>query len=59
MKKFLLIPSLAILSLAACNMNRVKGNGHVISKSFSEKGFKDVEVSSSLTVFCNKALTTK
>ncbi len=51
MKKLLLIPSLALLSLAACNMNRVKGNGHVVSKNFSEKGFKDIDVESALTVY--------
>jgi hypothetical protein len=51
MKKLLLVPSIALFSLAACNMNRVKGNGHVISKSFTDTGFKDVDVSSSLRVY--------
>lgn len=50
MKKQLLIPVLALLGLGSCNFNRVKGNGHVVSKTYQETGFKDIEVSSSISV---------
>lgn len=51
MKKTLLIASIALLSLAACNMNSIRGNGHVISKTFAEKGFNEIEVSSAMNVY--------
>lgn len=50
MKKIVLICSVSLLALGACNMNAVKGNGHVITKSFVQKGFKDIEASSDLEV---------
>jgi hypothetical protein len=51
MKKFLFIPALAILVLSSsCSMNVVKGNGHVVSKSFEKSGFKDIEAGSSMNV---------
>lgn len=50
MKKLLLIPSLALLAFASCDFNRVKGNGHVISKSFDKANFKNIDVSSSMDV---------
>jgi hypothetical protein len=50
MKKLLLIPSLAVLAFASCDFNRVKGDGHVISKSFDKTGFKDIDASSEMNV---------
>jgi hypothetical protein len=50
MKKIVLICSVSLLALGACNMNAVKGNGHVITKSFVQKGFKDIEASSELEI---------
>jgi hypothetical protein len=50
MKKLLLIPSLAILAFASCDFNRVKGDGNVVSKSFSKTGFKDIDASSTMDV---------
>jgi hypothetical protein len=50
MKKLLLIPSLAILAFSSCDFNRVKGDGHVVSKSFNQTGFKNVDASSSMDV---------
>lgn len=50
MKKLLLIPSFALLAFASCDYNRVKGNGHVISKSFDKTNFKNIDVSSSIDV---------
>lgn len=50
MKKILLIPSFALLAFASCNFNQVRGNGHVVSKSFNKTGFKDIDVSSSIDV---------
>jgi hypothetical protein len=50
MKKLLLIPSLALLTFTSCDYNRVKGDGHVISKSFNKTGFKDIDASSSMDV---------
>jgi hypothetical protein len=50
MKKLLLIPSLALLAFTSCDFNRVKGNGHVVSKSFDKTNFKNIDVSSSLDV---------
>lgn len=50
MKKLLLIPSFVLLAFASCDYNRVKGNGHVISKSFDKTNFKNIDVSSSIDV---------
>jgi hypothetical protein len=52
MKKLLFIPAaLIVMSVASCGLGGVKGNGHVVSKNFTESGFKDIEVSSSINVF--------
>lgn len=50
MKRTLLICSLSLFALSACNMNSVKGDGHVITRNFDQKGFRDIEASSSLEV---------
>lgn len=52
-KKILLCAAApALLFLAgSCKLNTVKGNGRLTEKSFIQKGFKDVEVSSSLQVY--------
>lgn len=50
MKKLLLIPSLAVLAFASCDFNRVQGDGNVVSKSFNQTGFKDIDASSAMNV---------
>lgn len=50
MKKILLICSVSLLALGACNINSVEGNGHIVTKNFTQSGFKDIEVSSALEV---------
>lgn len=40
----------ATFALASCNMNIIKGDGHVVSKQYSQKGFKDIDASSALNV---------
>lgn len=50
MKKTVLICSLSLFAFASCNMNAVKGNGHIVTKSLTQTGFKDIEASSDLEV---------
>lgn len=50
MKKILLICAVSLLALSACNINSVEGNGHIVTKNFTQSGFKDIEVSSALEV---------
>lgn len=51
MKKLLFIPAaLMIIGAASCGFSGVKGNGHMVSKTFTESGFKDIEASSSIDV---------
>lgn len=49
-KLFLLITASALLAFASCNFNNVKGNGHVVDKTFTEKGFKDIDAGSVMQV---------
>lgn len=51
MNKLLLIASAALLSFSSCSVVGTKGSGHVISKTFNESGFKDIEVSSVMKVY--------
>ncbi len=50
MKKTFLICSVSLLALGSCNTNAVKGNGHVVTKNYTQTGFKDIEASSDLEV---------
>lgn len=50
MKKLVLACSLALFALSACNMNSVKGDGHVITRNFEQKGFKDIDASSQFEI---------
>lgn len=48
MKKLLLLPAITLITFASCNFNTVKGNGHTVTKSYTETGFRDIEASSSV-----------
>ncbi len=50
MKKLIVACSLAMLTLSACNLHSVKGDGHVITRNFNQKGFRDIDASSQLEV---------
>lgn len=50
MKRLLIIFSFALAAFASCNFDRVKGNGNMVSKSYRESGFRDIDASSSLNV---------
>jgi hypothetical protein len=51
MKKFFLIATASILLLASCINKGIRGSGHVITKQFTETGFKNIDVSSVMKVY--------
>lgn len=51
MKKNLWICSLVLLVLSSCTFKNVKGDGNIVTKTYTESGFKDIDVSSSVEVY--------
>jgi len=50
MKKCLLALAAIVFVLSSCSFQNIKGDDNVISKSYTENGFKDIDVSSALEV---------
>jgi len=56
MKKYhLLLPLAGLLALASCDFDSVKGDGHVVSKSFGLSGFSGVETDGIVKVYLQQA----
>lgn len=51
MKKSFLIAVASTLLLASCMSRGIRGSGHVISKQFTETGFKNIDVGSVMKVY--------
>ena len=54
MKKLRLFASCLIIGLSSCSMSGIVGSGKVVSKTFAETGFKDIEVSSVMKVYLSQ-----
>lgn len=51
MKKYFIVTAATALLLSSCIMTGTRGSGHVVSKTYNESGFKDVDISSVMKVY--------
>ncbi len=51
MKKLLLFAFCLFIGLSSCSLSGIVGSGNVVSKTYAETGFKDIEVSSVMKVY--------
>lgn len=51
MKKISIIAAMALMLSSSCMIAGTKGNGHVVSKTYNETGFRNIDVSAAMKVY--------
>lgn len=57
MKKISIIASIALVLASSCMIAGTKGNGHVVSKTYNETGFRNIDVSAAMKVYLTQGDT--